>query len=109
MRGTGLGVLDDQDIRAVCLTHHRWIDHVLGAAAGEDLAAGEQVDGVAEQGGQAEIVQRGQHGDAERGDEFQDLYLVPDVQMVGWLVQDQVIGALGDGPALAASRPPTAC
>ena len=31
------------------------------------------------------------------GDQFQDLDLVADVEVVGRLVEDQVVGALGEG------------
>jgi hypothetical protein len=55
------------------------------------------VHGVAEQRGQAEVVDRGQDRDAERRDKLEDLDLVADVEVVGRLVQDQVVGALRDG------------
>ncbi len=69
-----------------------------GWPAGDDLAVGEQVDGVAEQGGQAQVVEGGEDGDAEAGDEFEHFDLVADVEMVGGLVEDEMVGALGEGP-----------
>ena len=97
VRGAGLGVLDDQDVGAVGLPDDVGGDHGPWRAARGELTAGDQVHGVAEQRGQAEVVDRGQHRDAERRDKLEDLDLVADVEVIGRLVQDQVIGALGDG------------
>ena len=43
-------------------------------------------------------MQGREHGDAEPGDEFEDLDLVMDVEVVGGLVQDEMVGFLGQGP-----------
>ena len=96
--GAGFGVVDDEDVGAVGVTDGLGGDHRSRVAAGDDLAVGDQVDGVAEQGGQAQVVQGGQHGDAEPGDELQHLDLVADVEVVGGFVEDEMVGALGEGP-----------
>ena len=70
---------------------------VSGVASGDDLAVGEQVDGVAEQGGQVEVVQGGEDRDVKPGHEFEDLDLIADIEMVGGFVENEVVGALGEG------------
>ena len=61
--GPGLGVLDNEDIRAIGVTDHFGGDHRLGSAAGHDESIRQQVDGVAEQRGQAQVVQGGEDRD----------------------------------------------
>src|SRR5215831_4365181 len=91
-------MVDDQYLGAVCGAHGGGGEYLFGRPAADQLPAGDQVNGVAEQRGEADVVDRGQDGDAETGDELQDLDLVADVEVAGRLVQDQVVGALGQGP-----------
>ena len=46
-------------------------------------------------------MQRGEDRDAEPGDEFEHLDLVADVEVVGRLVEDQMIRALGEARAIS--------
>src|SRR6516162_4341936 len=88
-------MVDDQHFGAVCGAHTVDGEHLVGRPAADQLPIGDQVNGVAEQRGEADVVDGGQDGDAETGDEFQDLDLIADVEVAGRLVQDQVVGALG--------------
>jgi hypothetical protein len=90
-------VVDDQDIGAVGVAHDVGGEHRGRGTRGDNAAAGDEMDGVAEQRGQAEVMDRGQDRHAELGDKLQDLDLIPDIEMISRLVQDQVVGALGDG------------
>ena len=95
--GGGVGVVDDQDVGAVGVADRLGGDDLGGRSAGDDPAVGHQVGLVAEQGGQTEVVQGGEHGNTEAGDQLEYLQLVADVQMVRGLVEDEMIGSLGDG------------
>src|SRR5689334_1134564 len=91
-------MVDDEHVGAVCGAHGSGGERLFGRPAADQLPVGDQVNGVAEQRGEAEVVDGGQDGDAETGDEFQDLDLIADVQVTGRLVQDQVVAALSQGP-----------
>ncbi len=98
VRRPGVGVLDDQDVGAVGLADRLGREHRAGRPGRHHLARGQHVDAVAEQCGQAQVVQRREHGDAEPGDDLEDLDLVVDVEVVGRLVQDEMVGFLGQRP-----------
>jgi hypothetical protein len=98
VRRPGVGVLDDQDVGAVGLADRLGREHRAGRAGRHHPARGQHVDAVAEQRGQAQVVQRREHGDAESGDDLEDLDLVVDIEVVGRLVQDEVVGFLGQRP-----------
>jgi hypothetical protein len=91
-------VLDDQDIGTVGLADYRGREHQAGRPAGHQPTGAQHVDDAAEQCGQAQVMQGRQHGDAESGDNLQDLDLVVDVEMVRGLVKDEMIGALRQRP-----------
>ena len=98
MRRAGVGMIDDQDVRAVGVPDRVGGEDRAGRAGRHDLAGGQHVDSLAEQGGQAQVVQCGQDGDAEAGDDFEDAHLMRDVEMIGRLVQDSMVGLLGQRP-----------
>jgi hypothetical protein len=98
VRRPGVGMLDDQDVGAVGAADRLRREHRPGRAGRHHLARGQHVDAVAEQRGQAQVVQRREHGDAEPGDDLEDLNLVMDVEVVGRLVQDEMVGFLGQRP-----------
>src|SRR5215469_17015472 len=87
VRLAGLGMVDDDYFGAVCGAHGGGGEHLFGGPAADQLPVGDQVHGVAEQRGEADVVDGGQDGDAETGDELQDLDLVADVEVAGRLVQ----------------------
>ena len=60
-------MVDDEHVGAVGTTDLSAVMTASGRAAGDDPSFGEDVNGVAEQGGQAEIVEGGQDGEPEAG------------------------------------------
>ena len=61
----------------------------------DEAARLEQGDGVGVGGGQVEAVQRGHDGDTQFPDEFEDVELVADVEVVGGLVEHEQPRLLG--------------
>lgn len=64
---------------------------------GDDPAAVDDMDQVAVQGGQIQVVQGGEHGQAAVADQGEDFQLVGDVEVVGGLVEHEDPGLLGEG------------
>ncbi len=76
----------------------RFGQHLLGRACGHDLALLQHGQVVAEHRCQIEIVQRDDGGEAEFGDQGQDIELMLDIEMVGRLVEQQFAWGLGQRP-----------
>src|SRR5690606_36891854 len=99
--GAGDGVGGDQGVQREDLLDHGRGDHVGGRALGVDGAAadGNEVVGVA--GGELEVVEHDRDGGAaaaiQLSHHVEDLELVGDVEIGGGLVQQQHLGALGEG------------
>lgn len=75
-------------------------EHFRRFAAAHHPAVVEDVQAVAVGGGEVEVVQDGQDGDAEPADDVEDGQLVADVEVVGGFVQDEDLRLLGEGRAM---------
>lgn len=62
----------------------------------DDPAVRDHVQEVAVGGGEIQVVERRQHGEAARPDQGEDVQLVGDVEVVGGLVEDEDLGSLGE-------------
>jgi hypothetical protein len=103
----GLGQPADCD--AVDRLQHLRGQDVLGEPGGDDLAAVEQHEPVAVAGGEVQIVQHHDRRDPDAPHQVQHLVLVADVEVVGGLVEQQMICLLGQcasdqHPLLLATR-----
>ena len=80
----------------------------MGGAGGHQTTVIEQDELVAASGGQVEIVQDDDRRRRNGRHQGEQLELVPDVEVVGGLVEQQMVGVLGDGPSDERTLPFTA-
>jgi len=72
-------------------------EHLMVRAAGDEPARRHDVEAVTVRGGQVEVVDRSQCRVAESADQAENLQLVADVEVVGGLVEQVQVAALGEG------------
>ena len=99
-QGSGGGVSVDGGVDAEGGFDGVGREHLLGRAFGQYLPLGQEDEAVAETGGEVEVVDGGDGGEAavdELADEGEDLELMEDVEVGGRLVEQQDARLLGDG------------